>query len=90
MKYFQVQQAGRLVSVGDGNGSTTVIKLQHSLARSVKGERTSANDMFERFNNDNDNDFVQLQSRETRRERILENRKKTLKVKEKQLKMMGS
>ena len=89
-----MQQAGRLVSVGDGNGSTTVIKLQHSLARSVKGERTSANDMFERFNNDNDddndNDFVQLQSRETRRERILENRKKTLKVKEKQLKMMGS
>ena len=78
------------MSVGDGNGSTTVIKLQHSLARSVKGERTSANDMFERFKNDNDNDFVQLQSRETRRERILENRKKTLKVKEKQLKMMGS
>ena len=44
------------MSVGDGNGSTTVIRLQHSLARSVKGERTSANDMFERFNNDDDND----------------------------------
>ena len=43
------------MSVGDGNGSTTVIRLQHSLARSVKGERTSANDMFERFNNDDDN-----------------------------------
>ena len=40
--------------MGDGNGNTTVIKLQHSLARSVKGERTSANDMFERLDFDND------------------------------------
>ena len=39
------------MSVGDGAGNTTVIRLQHSLATTKRGERSSANDMFERSGN---------------------------------------
>ena len=46
---MQLQQSGRVVSVGDGHGNTTVIRLQQSLAYSRRGERSSANDMFERY-----------------------------------------
>ena len=66
---FQIHETGRLLCVGASDGTTSLIQLDESLATCSKLDRTNANDMFDR---------------ETRRERILFNREKALKVAEKQ------
>ena len=58
-----------MLSVGAGDGSTSVVNMDSNMISCTKLERGMALDMLER---------------ETRRERILENRTKALKVAEKQ------
>ena len=65
MLHFQVHDAGRLVGVGSGDGSTSLVRLDQTLINCSKNERNSALDMLER---------------EGRKERILENRAKAIKV----------
>ena len=65
----QIHESGRLLCVGAADGTSSLIQLDESLATCSKLDRTNANDMFDR---------------ETRRERILFNRDKAIKVAEKQ------
>ena len=58
-----------MLCVGAADGTSSLIQLDESLATCSKLDRTNANDMFDR---------------ETRRERILFNRDKAIKVAEKQ------
>lgn len=65
----QIHEAGGLICVGAADGSASLIQLDSSLASCSKLDRTNASDMFDR---------------ELRRERILFNREKAIKVAEKQ------
>ena len=82
------------MGLGAGDGSSVVGTFSDSLLDNNKVERGNTNDMFERYlcrykYSILYNNFIVI-CRETRRERILENLKKTWKIREKQLKMIGS
>ena len=82
----KIHETGRLLCVGASDGTTSLIQLDESLATCSKLDRTNANDMFDRLELAArcDGETSSLCFRETRRERILFNREKALKVAEKQ------
>ena len=85
LKYFpcqfcQVHESGRLVGVGAGDGSTSVLSLEPELVTASKAERATALDMLEREARWEILDTVCSNASHFRRERILENRAKALKV----------
>ena len=45
---MQVDEAGKLVSVGAGDGSTSILQLDENLMSNSKLDRNNASDMFER------------------------------------------
>ena len=45
----QIEDGGRLVGVGAGDGCTTVVRLDESLIDNTKLNRNNASDMFERL-----------------------------------------
>lgn len=67
--HFQVRDGGNLLSVGAGDGTCSIVSLGSSMVNCNKVERNAALDILER---------------EGRRERILENRAKAIKVSERQ------
>ena len=81
----KIHETGRLLCVGASDGTTSLIQLDESLATCSKLDRTNANDMFDRLELAvRYHTRHYLLFRETRRERILFNREKALKVAEKQ------
>ena len=70
---IKLDPSGKLAAPGAGDGTTVVGSFSENLLDNNKTERSNTNDMLER---------------ETRRERILENLQKSLKIREKQLKMI--
>ena len=77
-----------MICAGAGDGTTSVLKLDESLINNSKLDRNNASDMFERLDIGTKSGIWTLDIdwlvRETRRERILDNRTKALLVAEKQ------
>ena len=71
---LRVEPSGRLVAVGAEDGTTSIVSLPANLVSSSKQHRNAGLDMLER---------------ETRRERILENRSKAIKIAAKRSAMMA-
>ncbi|XP_023322611.1 dynein intermediate chain 2, axonemal [Eurytemora carolleeae] len=69
---LKANEKGSLLCVGAGDGSTSILKMDPRLLTANRLERSNTMEMFDR---------------ETRRERILVNRKKALKVEESQKKI---
>ena len=71
---LKVERTGRLLAVGAGEGSTSIVSIPPGLASCSKQHRNTGLDMLER---------------ETRRERILENRSKAIKIAQRRSMMMA-
>ena len=50
--FVKIDEAGKLVSVGSGDGSTSILQVDENLMSNSKLDRTNASDMFERFSID--------------------------------------
>ena len=69
-----VEPNGRLLAVGAGEGSTSILQLPPGIVSCSRNHRAAGLDMLER---------------ETRRERILENQSKAIKIAEKRSQMLA-
>ena len=69
-----VEPSGSLLAVGAGEGSTSILQLPPAIVSCSRNHRTAGLDMLER---------------ETRRERILENQAKAVKIAEKRSQMLA-